>query len=209
LHAALLFDTISRSIQKGDGCADQSVQNIRRLCPLRNLLNTNTCSIMDSASESYSALSPCTRERRIITASPGMVTTPKPVGRHNSLPVKSLRGVFDTPLNGVWDTVGPQIRNLIKARRPLTLPASSPMHRWERRWSGVWVPSSYRSVSFQVQLLPIPPTRSPKRSLPFCRRTESKVLMWNGARGSRRGSQVPHVEKAPEMSVVKAATGGA
>lgn len=26
---------------------------------------------------------------------------PKPVGRHAHLPVKSLRGVFDTPLNGV------------------------------------------------------------------------------------------------------------
>ena len=40
---------------------------------------------------------------------------PKPVGRHASLPVKSLRGVFDTTLNGVWDAVGPQIRDLIKA----------------------------------------------------------------------------------------------
>lgn len=35
------------------------------------------------------------------------LTTPflKPVGRHARLPVKSLRGVFDTPLNEVWDTV--------------------------------------------------------------------------------------------------------
>ncbi|KAF8337086.1 uncharacterized protein EI90DRAFT_3014028 [Cantharellus anzutake] len=42
---------------------------------------------------------------------------PKPVGRHASLPVKSLRGVFDTPLNRVWDAVSPQIRDLIKARK--------------------------------------------------------------------------------------------
>jgi len=42
---------------------------------------------------------------------------PKPVGRFASIPVKSLRGVFDTPLNGVWDAVGPQIRDLIKARK--------------------------------------------------------------------------------------------
>ncbi|KIY53267.1 hypothetical protein FISHEDRAFT_63434 [Fistulina hepatica ATCC 64428] len=42
---------------------------------------------------------------------------PKPVGRHAHIPVKSLRGVFDTPLNGVWDTVGPEIRDLIKARK--------------------------------------------------------------------------------------------
>jgi len=40
---------------------------------------------------------------------------PRPVGRHAHLPIKSLRGVFDTPLNGVWDIVGPQIRDLIKA----------------------------------------------------------------------------------------------
>ena len=42
---------------------------------------------------------------------------PKPVGRYAHVPVKSLRGVFDTPLNGVWHTVGPQIRDLIKAQR--------------------------------------------------------------------------------------------
>ncbi|KAF9064852.1 hypothetical protein BDP27DRAFT_1425347 [Rhodocollybia butyracea] len=42
---------------------------------------------------------------------------PKPTGGFAHLPVKSLRGVFDTPLNGVWDTVGPQIRDLIKARK--------------------------------------------------------------------------------------------
>ncbi|ETW80721.1 hypothetical protein HETIRDRAFT_115919 [Heterobasidion irregulare TC 32-1] len=40
---------------------------------------------------------------------------PKPVGRHAHVPVKSLRGVFDTPLNDVWDAVGPHIRDLIKA----------------------------------------------------------------------------------------------
>ncbi|KAI0309190.1 hypothetical protein OF83DRAFT_1186441 [Amylostereum chailletii] len=46
---------------------------------------------------------------------------PKPIGRHADthihIPVKSLRGVFDTPLNGVWDTVGPEICDLIKARK--------------------------------------------------------------------------------------------
>ncbi|WVN89623.1 uncharacterized protein L203_104852 [Cryptococcus depauperatus CBS 7841] len=41
---------------------------------------------------------------------------PKPTGRFAHLPVKSLRGVFDTPLNNVWGTVGPQIRDLIKAQ---------------------------------------------------------------------------------------------
>jgi len=42
---------------------------------------------------------------------------PKPVGRHAHIPVKSLRGVFDTPLNSVWGTVGPRIRDLIKVHK--------------------------------------------------------------------------------------------
>jgi hypothetical protein len=42
---------------------------------------------------------------------------PKPTGRHAHIPVKSLRGVFNTPLNGVWDAVGRQICDLIKARK--------------------------------------------------------------------------------------------
>ena len=42
---------------------------------------------------------------------------PKPTGRYAHIPVKSLRGVFHTPLNGVWDMVGPEIRGLIKARK--------------------------------------------------------------------------------------------
>ncbi|KAH7882227.1 hypothetical protein F5I97DRAFT_1990402 [Phlebopus sp. FC_14] len=41
---------------------------------------------------------------------------PKPEGRFAYIPVKSLRGVFDTPLNKVWDTVGPQIRDIVKAQ---------------------------------------------------------------------------------------------
>ena len=42
---------------------------------------------------------------------------PKPTGRCAHLPVKYLRGIFDTPLNRVWDTVGPEIRDLIKAHQ--------------------------------------------------------------------------------------------
>ncbi|KAG6896601.1 hypothetical protein C0992_007169 [Termitomyces sp. T32_za158] len=42
---------------------------------------------------------------------------PKPVGIHGQIPIKSARGVFNTPLNGVWDTVGPKICDLIKARK--------------------------------------------------------------------------------------------
>ncbi|KAI1794500.1 hypothetical protein LXA43DRAFT_107496 [Ganoderma leucocontextum] len=42
---------------------------------------------------------------------------PKPVGRFSHIPVKSLRGVFGTPLNQVWGAVLPQIRDIIKARK--------------------------------------------------------------------------------------------
>ncbi|KAG5651234.1 hypothetical protein H0H81_009384 [Sphagnurus paluster] len=41
----------------------------------------------------------------------------EPVGRHPDMLVKSLCGVFNTPLNGIWDTVSPEICDLIKARR--------------------------------------------------------------------------------------------
>ena len=44
-------------------------------------------------------------------------TTPfaKPTGKYGQVPVKSVHCVFDTPLNAVWGTVGPQIRNVVKA----------------------------------------------------------------------------------------------
>ncbi|KAJ7157107.1 hypothetical protein C8R46DRAFT_1225719 [Mycena filopes] len=42
---------------------------------------------------------------------------PKPTGRYSHLPVKTLRGVFDTTLNPVWEAVGPQIRDILKAHR--------------------------------------------------------------------------------------------
>lgn len=42
---------------------------------------------------------------------------PKPVGRFAHVPVKSTRGVFGTPLNMVWDTVGPKIRDIVKAQK--------------------------------------------------------------------------------------------
>lgn len=49
------------------------------------------------------------------------VTTPFPEPNSNDryfhLPVKSLRGVFNTPLNKVWGTVGPEILDLIKVRK--------------------------------------------------------------------------------------------
>ncbi|KAG6811292.1 hypothetical protein H0H93_014476, partial [Arthromyces matolae] len=39
---------------------------------------------------------------------------PAPVGRFGQIPTKSLRGVFNTSLNRVWDTVGPKIRDILK-----------------------------------------------------------------------------------------------
>jgi hypothetical protein len=44
-------------------------------------------------------------------------TTPfaRPTGRFSQVPVKSVYGVFDTPLSTVWGTVRPQIRDILKA----------------------------------------------------------------------------------------------
>ncbi|TFY72083.1 hypothetical protein EVG20_g935 [Dentipellis fragilis] len=39
---------------------------------------------------------------------------PIPEGRHSQLPSKTIIGVFGTPLNAVWGTVGPQIRQILK-----------------------------------------------------------------------------------------------
>ncbi len=38
----------------------------------------------------------------------------RPAGRHAHTPPKSLRGVHGTPLNRVWATVGPQVRDLVR-----------------------------------------------------------------------------------------------
>lgn len=41
---------------------------------------------------------------------------PTPSGRFFRLPIKSIHGVFNTPLNKVWENVRYQIRDLLKAR---------------------------------------------------------------------------------------------
>lgn len=41
----------------------------------------------------------------------------KPSGRYAHIPLKSIYGVYDTPLNGVWDTVGPKTADLITNRK--------------------------------------------------------------------------------------------
>jgi hypothetical protein len=42
---------------------------------------------------------------------------PIPKGRHPHLPTKTTYGVFDTSLNAVWDTVTPQIHQLLKTQK--------------------------------------------------------------------------------------------
>lgn len=44
---------------------------------------------------------------------------PKPTGRFTHIPVKSAHGVFGTSLNKVWDVVGPQICDILKAQKIL------------------------------------------------------------------------------------------
>jgi hypothetical protein len=107
---------------------------------------------------------------------------PKPVGRFSHIPVKSLRGVFGTPLNKVWDdTVRPQIRDESSRRKrssgpPLAWPASSHTVSREKRTRGVSVRSLYGLASCPVLPPPTPPTISLSRSLLFCGRTMSRAL---------------------------------
>lgn len=96
-------------------------------------------------------------------------TTPfnKPTGRFASLPVKSIHGVFDTPLNkdNVWIPFGLQI--IIKARKvSLTSvdPADSTPTRRMKEGRGVWVRLSFRLGS-KLALPLRRPTRSPWRFL--------------------------------------------
>src|SRR6266849_5984667 len=42
---------------------------------------------------------------------------PIPKGRHPHLPTKTVHGVFNTALNPVWDSVAPQIRDLLKKHK--------------------------------------------------------------------------------------------
>ncbi|KAG6862623.1 hypothetical protein C0993_002330, partial [Termitomyces sp. T159_Od127] len=44
-------------------------------------------------------------------------STPFPRPDGTTIPVKSTRGVFNTSLNDVWDTISPQICDLIQARK--------------------------------------------------------------------------------------------
>ena len=41
---------------------------------------------------------------------------PKPIGRNVKLPTKTIGGVFNTPLNAIWDTAAPQIISILKAK---------------------------------------------------------------------------------------------
>ena len=60
---------------------------------------------------------------------------PKLVGRYAHIPIKSLCGVFDTPLNGVWDTVSLQICDLITAWK-IDWSSINPAHFFTHRIPG-------------------------------------------------------------------------
>jgi hypothetical protein len=77
----------------------------------------------------------------------------KPVGRFAHIPVKSLRGVFDTPLNGVWDTVGPEIRDLIKARN-INWSSVDPARFFTHGTPGEWEKGSLGPVVIWVGVIP-------------------------------------------------------
>ena len=58
-------------------------------------------------------------------------------GRHPYQPTKSLRGVYRTPLNDVWSTVGPQVRELTKDLL-LVHSSHSLHHPWRGREGDSW-----------------------------------------------------------------------
>ena len=58
---------------------------------------------------------PRRRDHRFFRSRSRSLRLRKNILLQQTLPVKSLRGVYDSPLNKVWDTVvGPQIRDLVK-----------------------------------------------------------------------------------------------
>ncbi|KAI0784017.1 hypothetical protein C8Q75DRAFT_406696 [Abortiporus biennis] len=60
---------------------------------------------------------------------------PRPIGRFANPTIKTLRGVFNTSLNPIWDTIGPQIRDLIKSRkiRKMSIDPARIFHIWTNR----------------------------------------------------------------------------
>ncbi|KAI9512445.1 hypothetical protein F5148DRAFT_1365369 [Russula earlei] len=103
----------------------------------------------------------------------------EPVGRFAHVPIKSLRGVFGTPLNKVWDTVGPQIRDIIKARKiqwSSIDPARFFTQSGRERRRGVLVQLLSGSASYLVQPPLTLPMMSLSKFLLFCGSTKSRVF---------------------------------
>ena len=84
-----------------------------------------------------------------------------PAGRHAHPPPKSLRGVHGTPLNRVWSTVGPQVRDMVRSgvRTRYTInPARFVTHGEDRQetlgpvviWVGVYPHSTSPDTAYKV-----------------------------------------------------------
>ncbi|PFH47767.1 hypothetical protein AMATHDRAFT_151334 [Amanita thiersii Skay4041] len=92
---------------------------------------------------------------------------PKPTGRYAHIPIKSLRGIFGTPLNNVWDTVGPQICDLIRA--------------WKIRWSSI-DPVAFNEVGIESVELGIYNSGN-KTVEVFSAKGDSGSLVWHMTNG--------------------------
>jgi hypothetical protein len=100
-----------------------------------------------------------------------------PQGQTPSCPTKTVHGVFNTPLNKVWDIVAPQIRDLLIKRRFVTPPSrqlvSSPTARTRRILS---VPSS-----FGLRPISLPPPPRTRTTLPQAFSLFSRTIGVKGA----------------------------
>ena len=84
----------------------------------------------------------------------------QPTGKHAYQPTKSIRGVYKTPLNGIWSVVGPQVRDLVRGlkNRYSIDPARFVTYGEDRRetlgpvviWVGVYPGSTSADTAYKV-----------------------------------------------------------
>ncbi|KAF8463412.1 hypothetical protein DFH94DRAFT_786723 [Russula ochroleuca] len=113
---------------------------------------------------------------------------PKPVGRYAHIPVKSLRGVHNTPLNGVWKSVGPKIVELITARK-INWSSVDPARFFTHATPGEEEKGSLGPVVIWLGVIPGSTSSDAahevsKRSLRFSGSMESRCCRGNGVRPS-------------------------
>ncbi|KAH9010412.1 hypothetical protein EDB84DRAFT_1445726 [Lactarius hengduanensis] len=106
----------------------------------------------------------------------------------------SLHGVYDTPLNGVWETVGPEIVDLITAWK-INWSSVDPARFFTHATLGEKEKGSLGPVVIWVGVIPGSTSSDTAHEvsqeiLALLRKRGVKMLSWNGVRPSCRGWQV-------------------